>query len=487
MHSFVQSFSTKGLLKTNLASATFNIRFRTYLNEIQRPLDISFKGSTIELGSRIFHYESRPNPFDTNTTISVDLFSMVHIGDHSYYNEIESLTKNYDAVLYELITSQDLTIMEENSNVRKKLLSEVYAVQADVLARQYNLSTQLDLNLLQPSWYIADLSKEVVDRLEAIRKPLTNSRFLASQIGGRAFSERLTLRNFFLSDSAFITTLRLLSWLLPCPELAVLLVDWSRMYPRPGGFPLVLAPIFEKIFAGDIRGAQKLAFAQQLISGLPDSGGWGGAARSDIEVRVSARNAECCRVLQGILDENRDVRRVAVLYGAYHIEDLRRRFLGLGLRPVASSAVSNTPSRLVAWRMWRPLKASNSPMMLLERSSANINTQEEEVADANAEADAAKQLRIIAFTVFPLYLTAGAIDWWICLTIGAKALSYSVASVALDDSPWVALGVLYLISYLQRHIWVLQTLSQVAVQWDRPLFEEDVVRASRPTPPPTLL
>ena len=31
------------------------------------------------------------------------------------------------------------------------------------------------------------------------------------------------------------------------------------------------------------------------------SGAWGGAALSDTEVRVRARNAECCRVLMGFL------------------------------------------------------------------------------------------------------------------------------------------------------------------------------------------
>ena len=36
--------------------------------------------------------------------LTVDLFSMVHVADRSYYEAVKAITDNYDLVLYELIT-----------------------------------------------------------------------------------------------------------------------------------------------------------------------------------------------------------------------------------------------------------------------------------------------------------------------------------------------------------------------------------------------
>ena len=49
---------------------------------------------------------------------------------------------------------------------------------------------------------------------------------------------------------------------------------------------------------------RKLAFAQQLVSGAIDSGFWGGQAKSNVEVRVTARNKECCRILDCFLKDS---------------------------------------------------------------------------------------------------------------------------------------------------------------------------------------
>lgn len=236
------------------------------------------------------------------------------------------------------------------------------------------------------------------------RRKLTVASFRASRFAGRAW-ERQLMNNFFLSDVLFITTLRYLSWLGPCPEFSCLLLDWSRWNQptKAGGLPAVLLPIFEHISKGNFFAAKKLAFAQQLISGVPDAGSWGGEALSDTEVRIKARNTECCRVLQCFLEEHSETLKdststaefnldciedglrsslpqneekypvnlkIAILYGAYHISDLSKRLTKMGLKKESTSS-------LTAWSMDSPFTdpLSSLPISSPIPSSSSISSE----------------------------------------------------------------------------------------------------------------
>jgi hypothetical protein len=114
-----------------------------------------------------------------------------------------------------------------------------------VLAKKFKLQCQLDRLYMQgPNWYIADIDSDTLRNLESPRRGLILFRYWLSQLTGRNGKNQL-LRNFFLSDTSLVNTLRLLSWLGPCPEISCLLLDWSRMNPSAGGFPMVLEPIIE--------------------------------------------------------------------------------------------------------------------------------------------------------------------------------------------------------------------------------------------------
>ncbi len=278
-----------------------------------------------------------------------------------------------------------------------------------------------------------------------------------------------------------------------------------------------------------MKEAQKSAFAQQLLSGLPDAGGWGGAARADVGVRVRARNQECSRVLRALLDSGpgsgaavgqgsdsgSGPMKVAVLYGAYHVADLHSRFLGLGLRPTFGIREPDqsrpvVPAGLVAWSMKRPQsrlwtsfmgpgpgssRALVAAELALASSSESTPAAGAEVWVQGASADpghdgATQALRVLAVTLLPLYLLLGALDWSVAQTLLAHALSVVLSSSSSSSSSsavsWegsvvagpgsetgslLALGLLYVMSYVQRHTSLLSTLSAVGVQWDRPLFD----------------
>lgn len=314
-------------------------------------------------------------------------------------------------------------------------------------------------------------------KLESPRRDLTLQNFRASRYAGRAWQEQL-MKNFFLSDTSLITALRYLSWLGPCPEFSCLLLDWSRWNQptKAGGLPAVLLPIFDHISKGNLFAAKKLAFAQQLISGVPDSGAWGGESLSDTEVRVKARNAECCRVLKGFLNEHEeniqgnifqpglnllnrqrnnegikspaiklkggDELKIAILYGAYHIGDLSARLKAMGLQ-------SESEASLTAWNMEYPSKAPLASFSDLEQTETAagfmVNTSEQmDRAQSSGSSfqfifDLFKRVRYPLLTVgvasaCTTYLVLGALDWYLLIDFLVEVGQSTLKSTIMDKS-----------------------------------------------------
>eukprot|EP00596_Hydrurales_sp_CCMP1899_P007203 CAMPEP_0119039516 /NCGR_PEP_ID=MMETSP1177-20130426/9062_1 /TAXON_ID=2985 /ORGANISM="Ochromonas sp, Strain CCMP1899" /LENGTH=374 /DNA_ID=CAMNT_0007003509 /DNA_START=468 /DNA_END=1589 /DNA_ORIENTATION=- len=373
--------------------------------------------------------------------------------------------KEYDLILYELITDDNNCISPAGSAFKRQLNTEISASSTELLAFQYQLESQVDLynSIYQNgkrgkgnNWFIADLDSSEVNRLEMARRKLTVASFRASRFAGRAW-ERQLMNNFFLSDITFITTLRYLSWLGPCPEFSCLLLDWSRWNQptKAGGLPVVLLPIFEHISNGNFFAAKKLAFAQQLISGVPDAGSWGGEALSDTEVRIKARNTECCRVLQCFLEEHSKTvqesipvtqeeinqindrplslpekspehLKIAILYGAYHISDLSKRLTKMGLKKESTTA-------LTAWSMDSPFTdplsspSTSSPSPLFSsfpsetiksqlKGDKDMNTTEnnndnQKYIDRSSPFSKNALLTALVGVVCTTYLVLGALDW----------------------------------------------------------------------------
>ena len=294
------------------------------------------------------------------------------------------------------------------------------------------------MNFHRPNVYIADLSSETVQELEFSQKDQVFKRFLASILRGGRTEENLTLKKFFLSDALLTSVLRLFCWLGPVPEIGTLLVDWSRA--QAGGLPDAVFPILECLSKGRILEAKRIAFAQELISGLADSGDWGGGAYSNINVRVDARNRECCRVLSQLLQGNEsDSLRIAVLFGAFHHEDMTGKFREMGLQPVSNSF-------LTAWTT------------LIHAPTRDFFSR--------------RVLPIAIVTA--LYLFLGAIDWYFLVSLSARGiesfLQYQYSSGNLDNSD-VSVNILYIVFYIQRHSLLYNRASNLGVQWQTGLFD----------------
>ena len=106
---------------------------------------------------------------DDQGSISVDLIGAIHIGDQSYYAELNEQFKQYDALLYELVAPVGANVSEQVAE-RKGLLSGAQIGMTKILG----LSFQLDvIDYGQPNFVHADLtpsefSQSMADRDESL-------------------------------------------------------------------------------------------------------------------------------------------------------------------------------------------------------------------------------------------------------------------------------------------------------------------------------
>jgi len=106
---------------------------------------------------------------DDQDGIRVDLVGAIHIGDKSYYAELNERFKQYDALLYELVAPVGANVSEQVER-RKGLLSGAQIAMTKIL----DLSFQLDeIDYSQPNFVHADLtpsefSQSMADRNESL-------------------------------------------------------------------------------------------------------------------------------------------------------------------------------------------------------------------------------------------------------------------------------------------------------------------------------
>ena len=106
---------------------------------------------------------------DDRDSISVDLISAIHIGDQSYYAELNERFREYDALLYELVAPKGADVSEQVAR-RKGLLSKTQVAMTKIL----DLSFQLDeIDYSPPNFVHADLtptefSQSMADRDESL-------------------------------------------------------------------------------------------------------------------------------------------------------------------------------------------------------------------------------------------------------------------------------------------------------------------------------
>ena len=383
------------------------------------------KNDSFDLQTCVRRYSRR----NSNGSVTfVDLHAQVHFGEKEYfdYYNSEEFSSKYNYVLYELIVSDELASFDEYGN-RQVFTELMPSLQDAQVASQYDLSCQLDvIKYDKPCWYCADVSKEFIQSknsngesveigasipfeiFEALVKPTTPA--------GKGLKTQL-FSNLFLAGDFISSILRLSLWLVPLPELSVILFDWSSLAPRPGGLSPVTFSVLESISRGDFKTARKLVFSQMIVSGQANEG--------STTFIVGERNNMALGTLDHLFMQNRPVQpttRVALLYGALHCRDLQRKLKERGFSCVHSDWRS-------AWNVSFPIK---------------FNTMSG------------------AALLIPLYLLISGIDWYDTI------IDVATCADSMDEIG-AAAGVAF---YFARHLMLYFGLARFVLEWDGSLFSD---------------
>lgn len=215
-------------------------------------------------------------------SVSVDLVAAVHIGEQSYYQELNNRFRSYDRVLYELVAPPNTRPAQDAAD-DQSALSDAQRMVTELL----DLTFQLDEIDYRPANFVhADLSPEEMG--EAFRR------------GGG------------LSPQALVSLLTLIppSRLEESRQLLILPV---LFLPQGELRAIMLRKLLAKSFLS----------IDQVLEALA-SGGVGAAL-------IDARNKAALRVLEREVAGGAE--RVAIFFGAAHLPDIAQELELLGYQP----------------------------------------------------------------------------------------------------------------------------------------------------------
>ncbi|KAL3924878.1 MAG: hypothetical protein SGILL_000771, partial [Bacillariaceae sp.] len=416
----------------------------------------------------------------------VELHAQLHYGDERYYafwNSPEFNSK-FDKVLFELLLDDSLLEYSQSEN-SWKVTQPIAASQNDqAVALQYGWQCQADALNYQANknWAHADLTRqEFVEKIEqqngnaATAKDSASSTTplwkLASSNTAQSSStaaeavaalmvgpptllsvskdlKRRLFTNLFLPGDSFALLLRtILWWTVPCPELSIILLDWSSLLqgqrqrgngrglstsPTSSSVPFseVALPILTSLVQFNLPQMRRFLFGQVLLSS--SSGGGLSASNNDDNeawsLLVTQRNDHALKVAEAALEKS-NTNTIALLYGSSHCPDLHQKLIGMGFQPTSAT-----------WRTAWSVQGSDG---VDTSNKSNNNNNNATILPALAAA-----------LVF--YLGVGALDW-----VGMLG---NVSESLLDKHDYVDAGVEASL-YLLRHVLLYLGFSKFLVDW----------------------
>ena len=398
----------------------------------------------------------------------VDLHSQIHFADESYFSHYSSM--KYDAVLYELLVGEEMITRPQTSLRKLKSVNGMNPIQPTPsdrnTASQYGLTCQVDgINYCQEGWIHADLTREefvnVLNQGQEMQqkqdgRPLwalastsptnTFQEGISSLINPPAVSatsnlSRRLFSHLFLPGSSFAILLRSLLWIVPSPELSILLVDWSTINSKTSEIAI---PVLLSLMTGRWGTARRLIFGQILV---------GGASQKDESknsVLIEKRNQRAMDVLS-IVEKQDKKNEIALLYGASHCQDLSRRLMQNGYTPIKKewrTAFRATPPNLgdfyldvQDWKKLQRQQASNE----IDTSSWALQSVDTSTLESVA----------VSLVILPLYLLLGGLDW--------VATINELSTAAENGSYADELAAAFF--YLVRHVALYVAISKFVVDW----------------------
>jgi hypothetical protein len=438
------------------------------------------------LSSVQWRKKNRANDWDMQTKVTtfrrgggsdqtvVELHAQLHYGDTEYYNfwNSDEFNHKFDKVLFELLLDDSLLEYDQQRGDWTVKESIMASPNDQAVAAQYGWQCQADsIKYTQKKWAHADLTRQEFVKLVqngdadkvSTNQPLwklaassslssgaqsssTAAEAVAALMVGPptllTYSKHLKRRlftNLFLPGDSLALSLRsILWWTVPCPELSVILLDWSSLLQgqkQRGGqrspastrssvpFSEMALPILTSLVQLNIPQMRRFLFGQVLLSGSSAA-----TANEDEawSVLVTQRNDHALKVLQATLDQP-DTNSVALLYGSSHCPDLHRKLLSMGFRPTKSE-----------WRtVWSVQQGGN------------------ELEEGSDKSSGPNILPALA-AVLVFYLGIGALDWVGMLGDVSQSLfeKHDYADAGLEAG-----------LYLLRHVLLYLGFSKFLVDW----------------------
>ncbi|KAL3796282.1 hypothetical protein HJC23_008602 [Cyclotella cryptica] len=450
----------------------------------------------------------------------VDLHSQIHFGDASYYEYYNHLFDDgYDAVLYELLVGEDMlrpsSVGSHTHGGSLKSLKPLDITRGDHsnpiqptqhdrnTASQYGLVCQVDgIRYCRDKWIHADLTREEfllalnndqrqpnkshqettssnspplwalasTSPTNALQEGIVSSLLGPPASTSGALSRRL-FSHLFLPGSSFAILLRTLLWIVPSPELSILLVDWSTLTSRTSEIAI---PVMLSLLSGRWGTARRLVFGQVLV------GGAGERDESKNGVLIQKRNERAMDVLRRVVqqqqqqcqlqpngrveqalsrEQGKGDGRIALLYGAGHCRDLTRRLINEGYFPTKRewrTAFRATPPNLGDFFLdvqdWKKAQYQSQ-----SGSVAATSSWSKDVGNNIFQSMDTSTLESVAVSlvVLPLYLLLGGFDW---------VSTMSELGNALEVGSYVD-GLSSVLIYLVRHVALYVAISKFVVDW----------------------
>lgn len=161
----------------------------------------------------------------------------------------------HDRVLYELIVDSDV-VATDPATGRRMLKDRLYpGAEQSLLAAHNGLTPQLEvMSLTGDKWHLADLDRASIHALQAARGESSNPSFVKTIAAGWGGGDVKALPKRLIT--LLRTWLRAPIWLVPCPEGALLMLDWALS--DRGRLSDVLGSLLDAILEFDIKTASKL-------------------------------------------------------------------------------------------------------------------------------------------------------------------------------------------------------------------------------------
>ncbi len=270
----------------------------------------------VELQTAAVSLEIRDDRASPPRSCTLELLSTVHVAEPEYYDGLlREKCEEKDRVLFELIASESSVSVDEQG--AKRLVAPLEATpQLRELAASHRLVAQADAlssASCGPRWVLADESAASV---ESKARELGEGSVYGTAIGRTAFASLASPARTLVSGPLRRgSALRPLACLLPAPEACLLLDDWiasGGAAPSP-----VLNALVGCACRLELDLARRLSFATTLAAGETSQRGEVSGAL------VRWRNARALEAVDAALAAGCE--RVALLYGALHMRDLRAR------------------------------------------------------------------------------------------------------------------------------------------------------------------